>query len=93
MDSYADYVKILVMGYDESSIPLLQTCEPANPHGIEWDRYTYVDRTPIDILLEKLLLKNIISEQIQEVRRIQEPKVIPLSGMKDHAGLLPVCFI
>ncbi|XP_037294507.1 uncharacterized protein LOC119193801 isoform X1 [Manduca sexta] len=33
------------------------TCEPANPHGIEWDRYTYVDRTPIDILLEKLLLK------------------------------------
>lgn len=53
IENYGDYVRNLVIGYGESSMPLLQTVEPANPHGIEWDHYPYLEKTPQDILLEK----------------------------------------
>lgn len=67
IENYSDYVRNLVIGYGESSMPLLQTFKPANPHGIEWDHYPYLEKTPEDILLEKLLLKNVTPEQIQAV--------------------------
>lgn len=69
IENYADYVRNLIMGYGESSMPLLQTCEPANPHGIEWDHYPYLANTPHDRLLETLLLKNVSAAQIQEVEK------------------------
>ncbi|XP_045449980.1 uncharacterized protein LOC123658665 [Melitaea cinxia] len=69
MENYPHYVRNLVIGYGESSMPLLQTYEPANPHGIEWDHYPYLAKTPQDNLLEKLLLKNVTNEKIQALEK------------------------
>jgi hypothetical protein len=49
-------------------MPLLQTFEPANPHGIEWD-HSYTLETAEEKLLNDLFLKNVTAETIKEVEQ------------------------
>ncbi|KAL0895959.1 hypothetical protein ABMA27_011961 [Loxostege sticticalis] len=69
MPNYTDYVRNLAIGYGESTMPILQTIPPANPHGIEWDHYPCLKKSPQETLLENLLLKNVTSAQIADVER------------------------
>lgn len=57
MDNYEDYVRNLAIGYGETSMPLLQTHEPANRHGVEWD-HSYTNVNQQEHLLDNLFLKN-----------------------------------
>lgn len=55
MDNYEDHVRNLVFGYGETSMPILQTYEPANPHGIECDHDLYTKESQQDRVLKGLL--------------------------------------
>lgn len=69
INNYTDYVSNLAIGYGESSMPILQTLQPANPHGIEWDHYPCLKESPHDVLLENLLLRNVTSAKTEEVEK------------------------
>ncbi|XP_063384478.1 uncharacterized protein LOC134670606 [Cydia fagiglandana] len=64
MENYQDYVHNLAINFGKSTMPILQTIKPANPYAIEWDHSNYTNRNEKELLLERLLLKNVTPEQI-----------------------------
>lgn len=65
--NYNDYVRNLAINYGASTMPILQTFEPANPYGVEWDHNLYTINNFKDKILEDLLLKNVSQEKIEQV--------------------------
>lgn len=48
-------------------MPILQTIQPANPYAVEWD-HQYCAKSLKDQILEDMLLKNVTTEQVKDVK-------------------------
>lgn len=70
MENYEQYVQNLAIGFATTSgskMPYLQVIKPANPYALEMD-HDYLEKSAQEFLLEKLLLKNVCQQQVDEVR-------------------------
>ncbi|KAL0879276.1 hypothetical protein ABMA27_003056 [Loxostege sticticalis] len=65
-NNYNSRVRNLVLNFPNSTMPLKQLYEPANPYGIETD-HNYVVADPKEKLLYDLQLSSITKEQIQQI--------------------------